>query len=403
MRWTVLEPSVETDLFLRAARATTADEWLEGMKRYVAPTQNALVADRKGSIGIRSAGWYPIRPGDGRGDRIFDGSSRASDWTGMLPVERYPFSLRPAQGYLVSANQQPVDPADNAAYLGADWPSPWRAVRINELLRGDSAMTPEAMRRMHTNPKSAREAVFRPLLVRGARAEIAAGRGGAELTRAVSLLEEWDGTYAPENERAILFELAMRELPRRLWDELIPEGEKQPIFRGSQALLLALTDSTSAWWDDRRTPNVRESRNGVIGATLVAALDSAITEYGAPEAGGWRWGRVWPTDIWHAFRLPSLSAPGIAVQGGPETIAPAGRHGGAGPSWRMVVELGPEVRAWGTYPGGQSGNPASPWYANRIPQWARGELDTLLLPRAAGDLAKERTRSTLNFTPGAAR
>jgi len=95
-RWTVLEPSQETDLFLRAARAVTADEWLEIMRSYVAPTQNGLVADRKGSIGIRSAGWYPIRPGDGRGDRIFDGSTGASDWTGMLPVERYPQALRPA-------------------------------------------------------------------------------------------------------------------------------------------------------------------------------------------------------------------------------------------------------------------------------------------------------------------
>ena len=83
------------------------------------------------------------------------------------------------------------------------------------------------------------------------------------------------------------------------------------------------------------------------------------------------------TDIWHLLRLPSLSAPGIAVQGGPETIAPAGRHGTAGASWRMVVELGPEVHAYATYPGGQSGNPASPWYANRIPQWASGGLDTL--------------------------
>jgi penicillin amidase len=95
--------------------------------------------------------------------------------------------------------------------------------------------------------------------------------------------------------------------------------------------------------------------------------------------------------------LPGLSAPGIAVQGGPETIAPAGRHGTAGASWRMVVELGPELRAWGTYPGGQSGNPASMWYANRIPQWASGGLDTLLIPRTADELPTARTHSKLSF------
>lgn len=401
-RWTVLEPSHETDLFLRAVHATTADEWLDIMKGYVAPTQNGLVADRKGSIGIRSAGWYPVRPGDGRGDRVFDGTTSASDWTGMLPVDRYPFALRPAQGFLASANQQPVDPAQNAAYLGADWPAPWRAVHINELLRGDSAVTPDAMRRMHTDPASAREARFRPWFARAARAVIGAGRGTPALERALALLDEWDGRYTPDNQRAILFELAMRELPRRLWDELIPAGATQPVYRGSVSTLLALNDSASAWWDDRRTPDIREDREAILAASLVAALDSAVTEYGEPEAGRWRWGAVWPTDIWHLLRLPGLSETGVAVQGGPETIAPAGRHGTAGASWRMVVELGERVRAWATYPGGQSGNPASPWYANRIPQWARGELDSLLLPAAPADLPGERTWSALTFT-GAAR
>lgn len=396
-RWTVLEPSQETDLFLRAARTTTADEWLEVMRGYVAPTQNGLVADRKGSIGIRSAGWYPVRPGDGRGDRVFDGSSSANDWKGVLPVERYPQALRPAQGFLVSANQQPVDPADNDAYMGADWPSPWRAMQINSLLRADSAVTPDAMRLMHRHPGSVREAQFRPWYVRGATAEITAGRGNPKLERALKLLNEWDGRYTPENERAILFEMAQRELPRRLWDELIPPGGKSPIPRGSQPTLRAMLDSTGPWWDDRRTPDVRETRNAILAATLEAALDSAITQYGEPEAGGWRWGDVWPTDIWHLLRLPSLSARSVAVQGGPETIAPAGRHGTAGASWRMVVELGPEVRAWGTYPGGQSGNPASPWYDNRVAQWASGGLDTLLLPRTAEELPPGRTQSILTF------
>jgi penicillin amidase len=52
----------------------------------------------------------------------------------------------------------------------------------------------------------------------------------------------------------------------------------------------------------------------------------------------------------------------------------------------MVVELGPEVRAWGVYPGGQSGNPLSPWYRDRIPAWAAGELDSLPFPSAANAL-----------------
>jgi len=38
------------------------------------------------------------------------------------------------------------------------------------------------------------------------------------------------------------------------------------------------------------------------------------------------------------------------------------------------VELGPEIKAYGLYPGGQSGNPGSPFYDNMIDDWNAGEL-----------------------------
>ena len=61
--------------------------------------------------------------------------------------------------------------------------------------------------------------------------------------------------------------------------------------------------------------------------------------------------------------------------------------GGEGASWRMVVSLGPEVRAWGTYPGGQSGNPASARYLDRLPVWVRGELSELHVPRTPQEVS----------------
>jgi penicillin amidase len=65
------------------------------------------------------------------------------------------------------------------------------------------------------------------------------------------------------------------------------------------------------------------------------------------------------------------------------------------------VELGPELRAWGVYPGGQSGNPASSRYLDRLPHWRDGELDTLRFPRAAAELTRYQT-STLQLLPDAA-
>ena len=40
----------------------------------------------------------------------------------------------------------------------------------------------------------------------------------------------------------------------------------------------------------------------------------------------------------------------------------------------MIVELGPEIKVWGVYPGGASGNPGSPNYDSMIESWRTGEL-----------------------------
>src|SRR5207249_4084388 len=102
-----------------------------------------------------------IRPGDGRGNVVRDGSTSASDWTGYLPLDAYPQSTNPVQGYLASANQQPIDPRVAKGWWGGSY-DPWRALRINTLLRAESAMTPDKMRQFQTDPGSERANLFVP-------------------------------------------------------------------------------------------------------------------------------------------------------------------------------------------------------------------------------------------------
>jgi penicillin G amidase len=379
LRWTTLEAGGQWQFFSRAAHARTAREWLAVMSSYRSPPQNMLVADRGGTIAIRSTGRFPIRAGIGRGDRVLDGSTRASDWTGDWAVAEYPQSSAPAQGFLVSANQEPQDPRDQPHYLGSDWVLPWRALRINQLLRADSAVTPETMRRWQTDPGSPRADAYVPYLLRAA----AARPADSLAQRAANLLGAWDRRYTLDNEGAVLFEAVVRSLTARVWDELPSEA-----IPGSAALLALLDDPTNPWWDLRSTPGRVEQRDDVLADALAEAYQATVRSYGPAEFGGWRWFAVHRIDIWHLLHLPALSRLGLAVAGGPSTISPSSvTGGGEGSSWRMVVELGKEVRAWGTYPGGQSGNPASPRYDDRLALWTRGELAPLRFPRTASELS----------------
>jgi penicillin G amidase len=393
MRWTVLEPVVETERFLSAARAQTVADWMEAMSAYRAPAQNMLAADRAGNIGIRSTGWFPVRADEGSGSVMHDGTRTASDWSGFWPVDAYPQSFNPAQGYLASANQQPVDPADNPRYLGASWYPPWRALRINALLRADSAVTPDDMRRFQTDPGSPRADAFVPRIL-----AIVHGSASDSVRRVAALLAEWPRTYTVDDERAMLFEYVMSELASGAWDEL--EGDsgdaRGPGQPGDLALLALLDDSASLWWDRVGTPVV-ERRDEIVAASLTRALARAVEDHGEPEAGGWEWQRVRNANIGHLLRIPDWSANRVPVQGGPSTLSPVSGRGGFGPSWRMVVELGPEIRAWGIYPGGQSGNPASTRYQDRVHRWSQGVLDTLRVPAAPDSLPGDLLRSRLTL------
>jgi penicillin amidase len=49
-----------------------------------------------------------------------------------------------------------------------------------------------------------------------------------------------------------------------------------------------------------------------------------------------------------------------------------------GPSWRMIVALGRSVKAYGIFPGGESGNPGSFYYDDMVDTWSSGKLNELV-------------------------
>ena len=398
VRWTVLEAGREAVGFLEGARARTAAEFEDAMARsYRAPAQNMIAADRGGHIAIRSVGRYPIRAQNGTVP--LDGTSSANDWRGDLPVAQWPQAFDPAQGFLASANQQPVDPRASTVWFGGDY-DPWRALRINALLRADSAVTVDDMRRFQTDPGSARADFYVPYFLEAALrvAQRSTGPNRTVLAEAGRFLNRWDRRYTASNTGAVLFEATLREAALQTWDELASEGGGRRVTPSSSVFARLMHDSASAWWDDRTTPQV-EDRDAILASALVSAYLATRQRFGTPGDSGWRWSNVHKVNVPHLLRLPALSALDMPIEGGPGTLSPIAVGGSNGPSWRMVVELGPTLHAWTTYPGGQSGNPASPRYKDRIPQWLEGALEAVHVPTRASDLPPAQRSGTLTLRP----
>ena len=261
-------------------------------------------------------------------------------------------------------------------------------MRINEILRADSAMTREQMQRAQVDPYSALTLPIREAVVRAVEdAPFVMNEEGSfcrgvtpEQRSADSLLASWGGEFSPEYSAPVYFDALVSALQRLLWDELVPPGGDRRVATPSTAnLVRLLADSASPWWDRRSTADLQETRDHVVLAAMQEAWTAVSERWGSdPErvAMGQRPPHEHPSSP--ATPRPRAHWP----RGDRRARDPLarGRRGTHGASWRFVVELGPEVEAWATYPGGQSGNPASARYADRVEQWRRGELSPLHSP-----------------------
>ena len=97
------------------------------------------------------------------------------------------------------------------------------------------------------------------------------------------------------------------------------------------------------------------------------------------------WGKYKDAAIPHIAKIPSFGVEHLQTSGNADIINAHAKT--FGPSWRMIVELrdsGP--RAYGVYPGGQSGHPGSAYYTNLLEKWTLGEYYPLLYCKQKADL-----------------
>ena len=155
---------------------------------------------------------------------------------------------------------------------------------------------------------------------------------------------------------------------------------------------MIVEEPNAFWFDNNRTPEVETFAD--LARTSFKAAYSELSDSFGEMNESWLWGRYKGTDIIHLARIPGFGRMDLDVGGDLGIVNAIGKS--HGPSWRMVVALGPEVKAWGIYPGGQSGNPGSPHYDDFVDDWIQGDLAELLFLKSK-DSKHQRIVSKLNL------
>ena len=387
LRWIAHDESDEFMTFYLLNRGKNYDDYRKALTYYTAPAQNFIFASNDKDIAITPNGKLPLKFRD-QGKFIMDGSDPANDWQGWIPYDQNPTVKNPPRGFVSSANQSSTDQT-YPYYINWRFELYDRAKRINDRLTSMQNATIDSMRLLETDTYSMRAHDILPTLLK----YIDPSKLNKSQQEVFQIVKNWDKHFEANSEGASVFNAWWLKFYNMVWDEFDDKNVvlNYPSFDQTEKLLLI--EPNSKWFDEISTP-AKETCADIAARSFTAAADTLLRKYGQPGKK-WQWGNVKDTHINHLASLPGFGT-GHFSAGGTSAVINALKNGN-GPSWRMVVQMGPQVKGYGVFPGGESGNPGSYFYEDMFNTWKDGKLNELLFLQSPTENS-DRIKSTLTLS-----
>jgi acyl-homoserine-lactone acylase len=340
-------------------------EFREMMDMRTNSSNNTVYADAGGNIAYYHGDYIPIRDTQFDYTQPVDGSDPATDWQGLHDVDEIITVINPPNGWIQNCNSTPFTSAAEYSPKIEDYPrymsinrENWRGVHAVSLLEKARDLTLDKLIDLAYDPYLPGFAVLIPGLVA---AYDQSDNPDPELQGAIEALRNWDYKVSKESvamSLAHFYGTAYRregKIARRMNDiDLLtyfgtesPMEERLAIFKQA---VDKLTTNFGSW----NTPWGEISRyqrlNGDI--DLIFDDDAPSIPVGMSSS---RWG--------------ALAAYGSRTRQVTKRI-----YGTRGNSFVAMVEFGDKVKAKTMLAGGQSGDPASPHFADQAQRYADREF-----------------------------
>ncbi|RMO85236.1 Penicillin amidase protein [Pseudomonas syringae pv. tagetis] len=407
------------DAFFDLSRAPNVEKAFDTSREIRAITLNMVFADAS-NIGWQVTGRFPNRR-EGQGLLPSPGWDGKYDWDGFADSMLHPYDQDPRQGWLAAANQRTI-PKGYGMQLSNSWGYPERAERIAELansgkqdLRSTVAMQYDQTTTFAAKLKTMFQApgMSKPLK-QAIDALPEADRNNAR--EAFTRLMAFDGKLSATSADAALYELFLQESAKQIFlDELGPETSPawQALVANASSSYSPQADhllgrDDSPYWDDVKTPQ-KEDKPAILARSLAAAVTRGDSLLGSDHKA-WQWGKL-HRDNWTSANPLARQLGGgefnrsaSAAGGDHTTLNVSGFEWGKGfdarvaPSLRMIVDFSLVEPMTGMINTGQSGNPASPYYANSIEPWQKGQY--MSIPLQQQNYEKGYGKQRLTLTPG---
>lgn len=365
MKWMAHQPSSTFAAMNEINKANNYEDFVNAIRDFSGPPQNIIFGSASGDISMWLPGTFPVK-WEEQGKFLMDGSNPAFEYRNYIPFEHWMSEKNPERGFLSSANQHQVDSL-YPYYVYDHNLEYYRNRRINDRLRVLNNITPQDMMKLQNDNFNYMASESLPFML--TTLDTASFTNRERDFRKV--LTNWDFFNEPELKAPSIYQLWWNLLYQKMWDEF--DTVSVAIDKPHRFVTIELLKNRPDFiFADLLSTAARETTSDLINRTFKETLDSLEslnTDY--------TWYQFKNTTIRHILRLDPFSRDQIKIGGYSSIVNAASK--GHGPSWRMVVELDPRgTKAWGVYPGSQTGNPGSPLYGSMINDWASGVYYDLL-------------------------
>lgn len=385
-RWIAHDPSEEVLTFYKLNRARNHSDYLEALDHFTSPAQNFVFASVNGDIAMRVQGKYPVRRNE-EGKFLLDGTKTSNEWQAFIPNDQNVMYTNPTRGFVSSANQYPVDDT-YPYYVTATSFEAYRNRRINKLLSEMTEITPRDMMEMQADNYNLKAFESLPVML----AMIDSTALNPAQQNAYSQLKQWNYEYGINSLGASYYDAWWKAIFSLVWDEIKSSTVPLDYPSDYNTIRLIKEKPDLSFFDVIETPQ-KETAREVVQLAFQKSVET-IETWRSEKGKEPRWADYKDTFIGHLLQgIPALSYH-VEHGGTGDAINAASRT--HGPSWRMIVSLEKtKVKAWGVYPGGQSGNPGSPYYNNMLNLWAKGNYISFQFESDPGKMKNVFTSLTL--------
>ncbi len=413
MRWTATEsPTYEIRAMYGANKAKNWEEFNESMQWFCDPPQNVVFADSDGTIALRPTGRYVKRNfTEGLLARFIQNASDPEvnkDWE-YIPFHEVPYSVNPSQCYLASANQKSTGP-DYHYYISSTQAAGYRGRSINRWLSeaSDGTIDADFMKDAQCGDMGIFDTcseAFTPFFIAAVEnsGETLSGTATAALTELKSW-SEGDDKYLMQSQLIgpTIFYETFSQFKDLVWNDEYEEAGIDVTKPQDNTLEYLVREDPDSKWFDNVTTTAVENRDDIMAEAFIEAIKSLENEFGSNLEYNWEWGEYHRMYFNHLGGIPSFGKGSLEHDGSGYTLlAAGGRRVGGGPSERMVVDFGNITDSWSVIPGGASGNPANPHYADQaLELWMKGEYHLMLIEYdSAEGFPKEYIEATVVLKP----